>query len=69
MLPMFNSKLLLKGTVLSLFPTAIQLFIIFPYKTHKGIAGLDIGLYTLFLVLFFNWIWGIVAALSIKPAK
>ena len=65
-LPMLQSKLLLKGTVLSLFPTAVQLFVVFPLKAHKGIAGLDLGLYTPLLVLFFNWVWGIVAALTIK---
>jgi len=65
-LPIFKSNLLLKGTVLSLFPTAIQLFVIFPFKAHKGMAGLELGLYTPLLVLFFNWVWGVVTALTIK---
>jgi hypothetical protein len=65
-LPMLQSKLLLKGTVLSLFPTAVQLFVVFPLKAHKGIAGLDLGLFTPLFVLFFNWVWGIVTALAIK---
>jgi hypothetical protein len=65
-LPMFQSKLLLKGAVLSLFPTAVQLFIVFPLKAHKGIAGLDLGLYTPLFVLFFNWVWGVVTAITIK---
>ena len=65
-LPMLQSKLLLKGTVLSLFPTAVQLFVVFPFKAHKGMAGLDLGLYTPLFVLFFNWVWGVVTALTIK---
>jgi hypothetical protein len=65
-LPMLQSKLLWKGTVLSLFPTAVQLFVVFPLKAHKGIAGLDLGLFTPLFVLFFNWVWGIVTALAIK---
>jgi hypothetical protein len=65
-LPMLQSKLLLKGTVLSLFPTAVQLLVVFPLKAHKGIAGLDLGLFTPLFVLFFNWVWGIVTALAIK---
>lgn len=69
LLPMMQSKLLLKGTVLSLVPTAVQLFIIFPLKAHKGVAGLALGLYTPLFVLFFNWIWGLVTALAIKIAK
>lgn len=68
-LPMLQSKLLLKGTVLSLFPTAVQLFVIFPFQANKGMAGLDLGLYTPLLVLFFNWVWGVVAALAIKFSK
>ena len=68
-LPMLKSKLLLKGAILSLFPTAVQLFVVFPFKAHKGIAGLDLGLFTPLFVLFFNWVWGFVTALTIKFAK
>lgn len=68
-LPMLSSKLLLKGTVLSLFPTAVQLFVVFPLKAHKGIGGLELGLYTPFVVAFFNWVWGVVAAVTIKYSK
>jgi len=65
-LPIYKSKLLLKGSILSLFPTAVQLFIVFPLKANKGIAGIDLGLYTPVFVLFFNWVWGFIAALAIK---
>jgi hypothetical protein len=68
LLPMLNSKLLMKGTLLSLFPTAVQLFVVFP-KAHKGIAGLGLGLYTPLFVLFFNLVWGVVTALTIKLQK
>jgi len=68
-LPMLKSKLFLKGAILSLLPTAVQLFVVFPLKAHKGIAGLDLGLLTPLFVLFFNWVWGFVTALSIKAAK
>jgi hypothetical protein len=68
LLPMLNSKLLMKGTVLSLFPTAVQLFVVFP-KAHKGMAGLGLGLYTPLFVLFFNLVWGVVTALTIKLQK
>jgi hypothetical protein len=68
-LPMWQSRLLLKGTVLSLFPTAVQLFVVFPLKANKGIAGLDLGLYTPLFVLFFNWVWGLVTAVTIKLEK
>ena len=68
-LPMLESKLLRKGALLSLFPTAIQLFFIFPLKTRKGMAGLDLGLLTPLFVLFYNWVWGFIAALAIKLSK
>ena len=68
-LPLLQSKPLLKGSVLSLFPTAIQLFVVFPLKAHKGVAGLELGLYTPLFVIFFNWVWGAITALTIKLAK
>ena len=66
---MLQSRILLKGSILSLFPSAVQLLIIFPYIADKGMGGLSLGLYTPLFVLLFNWIWGAVAALSIKLAK
>lgn len=69
LLPFLNSKLLLKGTLLSLGPTIIQLFVVFPYKANKGIAGVELGLLTPIFVLFFNWVWGAVAALSIQVSN
>ena len=68
-LPILKSKLLLKGTILSLFPTAIQLFVVFPLKANKGIAGIDLGLYTPLFVVFFNWVWGFVTAITIRIEK
>lgn len=68
-LPMLRSRLLSKGAVLSLFPSAVQLFVVFPFKAHKGVAGIELGLLTPVLVLFFNWVWGAVSALAIKMAR
>jgi len=36
---------------------------------HKGVAGLDLGLLTPLFVLFFNLVWGVVTAWTIKLAK
>ncbi len=69
LLPMLDSKLFLKGSILSIFPTLVQLFVVFPYKTDKGFAGLELGLMTPLLVLLFNWVWGVITALSIKLSK
>jgi len=68
-LPLFKSKTVLRGTLMSLFPTAVQLFVVFPLKAHKGIAGFELGLLTPLLVLFFNWVWGVCTALTIKLSR
>jgi len=68
-LPILQSRLLFKGSVLSLFPTAVMLFIVFPYQANKGIAGIELGLMTPVFVIFFNWVWGIITAITIKYAK
>ncbi len=68
-LPLFNSKPFSKGTILSLFPTIVQLFIVFPYQAKKGVAGLELGLFTPVLVFVFNWVWGIVTSLTIRYSK
>ena len=68
-IPMLQSRLLLKGAMLSLLPTAVQLFIVFPLKADKGIAGLELGLLTPVFVVFFNGVWGVITALTLKMAK
>jgi hypothetical protein len=56
LLPVMRSRAFARGTLLSLFPTLVQLFIVFPYKAHKGAAGLEMGLLTPVFVLFYNWV-------------
>ena len=66
-LPMLTSRPLSKGLVLSLFPTAVQLLLIFP-QAQKGLGGLELGLYTPILVLAINGVWGVTTALTIRYA-
>ena len=68
-LPIFKSRFLIKGTLLSLLPTAVQLFVIFPYQTDKGVMGIGLGMWTPAFVLVYNWIWGLVTATAIRFAK
>jgi hypothetical protein len=68
-LPMLQSSPVLKGSLLSLFPTAVQLFVVFPMQLGKGIAGIELGLLTPLFVLFYNWVWGVVTALTIRFAR
>lgn len=68
-LPLSQSNLFLKGTILSLLPTAFQLFVVFPLLTNRGIAGVELGLLTPFIILFFNWVWGVASALTLQLSK
>jgi hypothetical protein len=68
-LPIFQSKLLLKATLLSLLPTAVQLFVVFPMVANKGIGGIELGMLTPIFVIFYNWVWAIVSIFAIKYAK
>ncbi len=69
LLPLYSSRPMMKGAILSLMPTAIQLLVIFPFQAHKGIGGVELGLLTPLMVLVFNWSWGVVTAVSIKMAR
>ena len=68
-LPMLNAKPLAKGTLLSLAPTAFQLFFVFPYKAHHGVMGVGLGMWTPIYVLVVNGVWGIATALAIRYAR
>jgi hypothetical protein len=58
-----------RGLVLSLGPSLVQILLVFPLKAHKGVGGIDLGYLTPLLVLLFNAIWGLVAALWLKWSR
>lgn len=62
LLPFFKGRLFVRGMVWSLGPTAVQLLIVFPWVARKGVFGLELGMLTPLLVVFFNAVWGIKAA-------
>lgn len=66
LLPLAKGSIYARGLVLSLIPTLIQLFFIFPYHEHYGVAGLELGVLTPLLVLFFNMVWGLATAIAVK---
>lgn len=68
-LPVLKTRYLLKGSLLSLLPTAVQLFFIFPVQANKGLMGVALGVWTPAFVLVYNWVWGIVTAAAIRFAK
>ena len=68
-LPFTKSKPVTKGLILSIFPTLVQLLVVFPLKAKKGYLGIELGLLTPVFVIIFNAIWGIFAGLIIKMSK
>ncbi|MBU2489534.1 MAG: hypothetical protein KKA60_09105 [Proteobacteria bacterium] len=51
-----------RGLTASLFPTLIQLLVVFPILAHKGIFGLELGAATPLFVVLYNAVWGLAAA-------
>jgi hypothetical protein len=65
-LPFPRGSDLLRGLLFSLGPSVIQLLVVFPHISHKGLLGLRLGLLTPVLVLFLNALWGICTMLWLK---
>ena len=68
-LPFLKSRFLIKGTLISLAPTAAQLLFFFPYKSAHGLFGLNLGMWTPVYVLAANWVWGVVTAAAIRFSR
>lgn len=69
LIPLFKGKTIGRGLFMSIGPTVVQLFVIFPHIANKGIMGLSLGALTPLFVILFNAIWGITAAFWIKFAR
>jgi len=69
LLSIMSSSLFMRSLVLSLIPALVQLFIIFPFYTGQGIAGLKLGLLTPLLVWFFFWCWAFATAVTLRLAR
>lgn len=67
-LPLGVSSVVRRGLLLSLAPTACQLFVVFP-RAGRGMLGLELGALTPVLVLSFNGVWGVVAAWWLRGTR
>jgi hypothetical protein len=65
-LPIFRNQPFAQGLFFSLWPSVVQLFIVFPYQANKGVLGLDLGTLTPVFTLFFNAVWGLTAAFWLR---
>ncbi len=61
LLPILRDSIWPRGILLSLGPTVVQLFIVFPIRLNKGLMGLELGQLTPLFVFIYNAIWGICA--------
>ena len=66
LLPLVKSRFVLRGLIMSLGPTLVQLFFIFPNVQHKGLLGLKLGALTPVVVVLLNAGWGVTAALWLR---
>lgn len=66
LLPFLKRRWFVKGLIVSLGPTLVQLLVVFPVKAHQGLFGFALGELTPLLVIFYNAVWGWTAALWIK---
>ena len=64
--PILKKTVLLRGLVLSIAPSAVQLLVIFPFKANKGMLGLELGVLTPVVVLVVNAVWGVAADLFLR---
>ena len=62
LLPLFQRKVLLRGCLFSLLPSAMMLFMVLP-GMGKGMLGLGFGAVTPLVVIGLNCIYGMVASL------
>ena len=68
LLPVFGSRWVWKALVLAWVPTLVQLFVIYPYTTGYGVAGLELGMLTPVVVYGIYVIWAQVTALTLRLA-
>jgi hypothetical protein len=68
LLPLAQNRPFQQGLLISLGPTIVQLFVIFPYQLNKGMMGLELGPLTPLFVLFINAVWGVATALWLRAS-
>ncbi|MGV1098846.1 hypothetical protein ACUUL3_05485 [Thiovibrio sp. JS02] len=61
LLPVLKAKTALRGVVMSLFPSTMMLFFVFP-EMGNGLLGLKAGILTPVLVVGLNCIYGLIAS-------
>ncbi|TDJ05129.1 MAG: hypothetical protein E2O68_06955 [Deltaproteobacteria bacterium] len=69
LMPNLPSNFYLAAFLVSLGPTLIQSFVIFPYQAKKGMLGLQLGTLTPVFVVLYNYVWALTALCFIDRAN
>lgn len=67
--PVMTRSVWARGALLGVFPTLVQLLVVFPNVLDKGVFGLDLGALTPAYVLVANSVWGTAAAFWMTCAQ
>jgi hypothetical protein len=62
LLPFLTDRPAARGILISIPPTLVQLFYVFPHVLNKGYMGVELGALTPLLVVSYNLVWGLVAS-------
>jgi hypothetical protein len=62
LLPLASQRWIAQGLALSLLPSLVQLFVIFPQRTSAGMLGTGLGALTPVVVVVANAVWGLAAS-------
>jgi len=68
-IPNLPANFYLSALLVSLLPTLVQLFVVFPYQAKKGMLGLQLGTLTPLFVVIYNYVWGLAALCFIQSVN
>jgi hypothetical protein len=66
LLPLARSAVLARALIISLGPSIVQLFYLFPTHLQAGFMGLKLGSLTPLVVVVLNAVWGLAAVLWLR---
>ena len=66
LLPVARNSVIKRGLLISLAPTLVMLFVIFPYYTSEGMMGMGLGSLTWLVIVAYYAVWGMVAAMWLR---
>ena len=62
LLPLASGRWVAQGLALGIFPTLVQLFVVFPQHAAAGMLGTGLGTLTPLVVIAANSVWGLAAS-------